>query len=142
MTPHQVQLVEDSFRAVVPIRSAAAEIFYRRLFEIDPTLRSLFAATDMAEQGSKLMASLGFVVQNLRRADEIVPAIQDLARRHVGYGVQPDHYETVGAALIETLREGLGESFCDETCDAWAAAYKLLSGVMREAQAQVSTRVA
>ncbi len=130
MTPHQISLVEESFRAVVPIRAAAAEIFYRRLFTLDPDLRRLFAGTDMAEQGRKLMASLAFVVHGLRSAESIVPAVEALARRHVGYGVRGGHYRTVGLALIATLEEGLGDAFTADVREAWLAAYGLLSGVM------------
>ena len=88
MTPDQVRLVQDSFRAVVPIRVAAAAIFYERLFAIDAKLRTLFPATDMADQGKKLMASLGFVVHGLDRADTILPQVRALAKRHVNYGVK------------------------------------------------------
>jgi hemoglobin-like flavoprotein len=130
MTPQQISLVEASFRAIFPIRDAAAEIFYRRLFALDPGLRPLFARTDMADQGKKLMASIAFVVGGLKNAETIVPAIEALARRHVGYGVEPGHYRTVGAALIETLDEGLGDAFTPEVHEAWTAAYGLLSGVM------------
>lgn len=130
MTPQQISLVEESFRAVFPIRDAAAAIFYRRLFALDPGLRPLFARSDMAEQGKKLMASLAFVVGGLRNAQTLVPAVEALARRHVGYGVETGHYRTVGTALIETLDEGLGNAFTPDVREAWLAAYGLLSGVM------------
>jgi hemoglobin-like flavoprotein len=135
MTPSQIETVQQSFRAVVPIKEAAAAIFYRRLFELDPSLRPLFANADMAAQGAKLMAALAFVVQGLTNAERILPAVRELARRHVGYGVREGHYATVGTALIGTLGEGLGEAFTHETREAWAAAYALLSGVMIEAMA-------
>jgi hemoglobin-like flavoprotein len=129
MTPEQIELVQQSFRSVLPIRDAAAAIFYRRLFELDPALRRMFPA-DLSTQGSKLMTSLGFVVQGLANPERIVPAVQGLARRHVGYGVQESHYATVGQALLGTLAEGLGDAFTPQLRDAWAAAYALLSGVM------------
>lgn len=130
MTPEQIALVQHSFRAVVPIKDAAAAIFYRRLFALDPGLEPLFAHSDMADQGRKLMAALSFVVNGLTRAETILPTVQVLARRHVGYGVRDDHYATVGQALIGTLQEGLGGAFTPAVCDAWLAAYTLLSGVM------------
>jgi hemoglobin-like flavoprotein len=130
MTPQQIETVQQSFRTVVPIKEAAAVIFYRRLFELDPTLQSLFAKTDMARQGAMLMAALGFVVQGLTHAERILPAVRELAVRHVGYGVRDGHYATVGAALLGTLEEGLGDAFTQEVREAWAAAYALLSGVM------------
>jgi hemoglobin-like flavoprotein len=133
MTPDQVHLVKDSFRNVLPIRSAAAAIFYERLFTIDPDLRGLFPATDMESQGNKLMTALAFVVHGLDRAETILPAVRQLAQRHVGYGVKDEHYATVGQALIETLATGLGTGFTPDVRAAWQAAYALLSTVMIEA---------
>lgn len=136
MTPEQATLVQDSFRLVVPIKDQAAALFYGRLFELDPSTKALFTGTDMAEQGAKLMATLGFVVAGLKRPAEVVPAAQALAKRHVGYGVKEAHYPTVGAALLWTLGQGLGEAFTPEVEVAWTAAYTLLAGVMIDAAAE------
>ena len=137
MTPDQIRLVQSSFRDVVPIREAAAAIFYERLFAIDGSLRVLFQRTDMSKQGAKLMASLGFVVHGLDKADAILPAVQALARRHVTYGVKEHHYATVGQALIETLATGLGTAFTSEVREAWQAAFTLLASVMIAASRDV-----
>ena len=128
----QIGLVQDSFAKVVPIRDAAAAIFYDRLFEIAPEVRPLFAG-DISDQGAKLMATLGGVVNGLRDMDKIVPVAQSLAIRHVGYGVTPNHYALVGQALLYTLAKGLGDAFDTATRDAWVAAYGTLSAVMIEA---------
>ncbi|SFO67382.1 nitric oxide dioxygenase [Mesorhizobium sp. NFR06] len=137
MTPDQIRLVQESFRGVVPIREAAAALFYEKLFAIDGSLRALFRETDIKKQGAKLMAALGFVVHGLSRAETILPTVQDLARRHVGYGVEEQHYATVGQALIETLDTGLGEAFTPPVREAWTAAYGLLAGVMIAAAREV-----
>lgn len=142
MTPAQIALVEDSFRYVAPIAEPAAAIFYENLFALDPALRPLFAHAEMGQQGRKLMAALGFVVGNLRRPEALLPAVAELGRRHVGYGVQPGHYATVGTALLATLEEGLGEAFTPAVREAWAAAYGLLAEVMQQAAAEGSRRAA
>lgn len=134
MTPQQITLVQSSFAQVAPIAPQAADIFYARLFELAPQVRALFKG-DMAEQGRKLMAMLATVVNGLTRLETIVPAAQQLARRHVAYGAKPEHYAVVGAALLDTLAQGLGPEFTPEVREAWSAAYGLLSGVMIEAQA-------
>lgn len=133
MTPEQVALVQTSFQKVLPIGPQAAALFYGRLFETDPSTPPLFAGKDMKEQGRKLMAALGMVVAGLTRPETVVPAAQALAKRHVGYGVTEAQYATVGAALLWTLGQGLGEGFTPEVEAAWAAAYTLLAGVMTEA---------
>jgi hemoglobin-like flavoprotein len=130
MTPDQIRLVQDSFREIVPIRVAVAALFYERLFAIDADLRALFPVTDMTKQGAKLMASLGFVVHGLERADTILPTVRVLARRHVNYGVEERHYPIVGQALIETLAAGLGTAFTPAVRAAWETAYELLASVM------------
>ncbi|TGQ29058.1 MULTISPECIES: globin family protein [unclassified Mesorhizobium] len=130
MTPDQIRLVQDSFHEVIPIRVAAAALFYERLFAIDTNLRALFLASDMPNQGAKLMKSLGFVVHGLDRADTILPAVRELAKRHVAYGVKEHHYPIVGQALIDTLAAGLGSAFTPAVREAWEAAYALLASVM------------
>ncbi|PJI92720.1 nitric oxide dioxygenase [Yoonia maricola] len=132
MTEDQIILIQDSFKQVAPISDAAATIFYDRLFEIAPEVRPYFRG-DMGEQGAKLMSTLGVVVNGLRDLDKIVPVAQELAVRHVHYGVEAKDYEPVGAALIYTLEQGLGDGFTDATKDSWIAAYGTLSTVMIDA---------
>ena len=134
MTPEQIALVRTSFTQVVPIREAAASLFYGRLFELDPSLKPLFKG-DMKEQGIKLMAMIGTAVGGLDRLDSIVPAVQALGKRHAGYGVQPAHYDTVAAALLWTLEQGLGAAFTSDVKTAWVSAYGILAGTMKDAAA-------
>jgi len=136
MTPQQAALVKSSWQSVVPIKEKAAELFYGKLFELDPALKPLFKG-DMKEQGRKLVAMLNTVVINLDQLDNLVPAAQSLGKRHVDYGVTPAHYGTVGAALLWTLGAGLGDAFNDEVEEAWTAAYAVLSNVMIDASATV-----
>ena len=129
MTPEQVDLVQSSFAKVAPIAETAAGLFYNRLFEIAPQTKALFHV-DMAEQGRKLMTTLGVVVRGLKNLDAILPAAKALAVKHVAYGVTAAHYKPVGEALIWTLEQGLGPDFTPEVKDAWLSAYGALSGVM------------
>jgi nitric oxide dioxygenase len=137
MNSEKIDLVQASFRKVLPIREQAAALFYGRLFEIAPEVKPMFKG-DMTEQGRKLMATLGIVVNGLRDLPAIVPAAEALAVKHNGYGVKSEHYAPVGEALLWTLEQGLGPDFNPEAKEAWLAAYTLLSGVMIAA----STRVA
>jgi hemoglobin-like flavoprotein len=137
MSPDQVALVKDSFSKVAPIAEVAAELFYDRLFTLDPSLRPFFSG-DMKEQGRKLMQTIAVVVGSLDRLETIVPAVQALGRRHVNYGVQEQHYDTVAAALLWTLEQGLGEAFTPQVRDAWTTAYVLLATTMKEAAAEMS----
>jgi nitric oxide dioxygenase len=129
MTPEQVTAVQTSFAKVAPIADQAAALFYGRLFETAPQTKALFHG-DMHAQGQKLMGAITVVVNSLDHLDAVVPVAQKLAKRHVAYGVKPEHYPVVGAALLWTLEQGLGADFTPETHAAWAAAYGILSDVM------------
>jgi hemoglobin-like flavoprotein len=129
MTPDQVKAIQDSFDLVAPISEQAAALFYGRLFEIAPAVKPLFRG-DMAEQGRKLMATLGVVVNGLSDLESILPAASALAKRHVAYGVKPEHYEPVGAALLWTLERGLGERWTPQLAAAWRTAYGVPSQFM------------
>ena len=133
MNEDQITLVQESFAKVVPIKDAAAEIFYGDLFETAPEVKPYFAETDMSDQGSKLMATLAVVVNGLRDLERIVPVAEKLAIGHVDYGVKAEDYDKVGASLLRTLEKGLGEAFTDEVKEAWTVAYTTLAGAMKAA---------
>ena len=132
MNARQIELVQTSFEKVVPIAATAADLFYGRLFEIDPTLRPMFPL-DLSEQKHKLMHMLTVVVRGLNRLDQLVPAVQQLGARHTTYGVKSEHYATVASALLWTLEAGLGPDFTPEVKEAWVAAYTVLATTMQAA---------
>jgi hemoglobin-like flavoprotein len=130
MDENTIRMLETSFAEFARGKEASAALFYERLFALDPSLRRLFTSTDMKAQHMKLMAALGLVVGKLRLLGEVVPVLQNLAVKHVGYGVEERHYETVGAALIQALSLSFGRRFTPELRQAWLGAYGLVSGVM------------
>ena len=113
----------------MPIADRAAALFYGRLFEMASETRALFRG-DVDTQGRKLMSSLAMVVNSLGDFNTIVPVARDLAKRHVGYGVMPEHYSIVGSALLWTLEQGLADEFTPALRTAWEAAYSALSEVI------------
>ena len=137
MTPIQKGLVQATWKLVVPLAGPAAIMFYDRLFEIDPTAKPLFRHADMAKQRKKLIQIMGTAVISLDRLDALLPVVEDLGRRHAGYGVEDRHYDSVGAALLWTLERGLGKEWTPQVAEAWTETYALLSGVMRRAQQSV-----
>lgn len=136
MTPQQIELVQTTWEKCVPIADKAAELFYGKLFELDPGLKQLFT-TDITEQGRKLMTMITAAVRGLNDLERLVPVVEDLGRRHVGYGVKDEHYATVGAALLWTLEQGLGDDFTPDVKEAWTQVYTVLASTMQKAAAEV-----
>ena len=135
MKPQQIDLVRNSFALVKPIAQQAAALFYDNLFERDPTLRTLFRG-NMAEQGDRLMSMIGTALGMLERPAALVPVLRMLGARHTGYGVEEHHYDTVGAALLKTLEQGLGDAFTADVRAAWVALYGVISATMIEGARQ------
>jgi hemoglobin-like flavoprotein len=132
MTPEKIALVQSTWAKVVPIKETAADLFYGKLFELDPSLRALFKS-DIREQGRKLMAMIGTAVGGLNNLGALVPAVKDLGRRHAGYGVKSEDYTTVATALLWTLEKGLGDAFTPQVKDAWTETYMVLAKTMQTA---------
>ena len=134
MTPEKIDLVKTTWSSVEQISDTAAELFYGRLFELDPKLKALFNG-DMAEQGKKLMQMIGVAVANLHQLEEVLLPVQELGKRHVGYKVEAKDYDTVGEALLWTLEKGLGDAWNDDVKGAWTETYVTLATVMKDAAA-------
>lgn len=132
MTPEQIELVQTSFARIAPRKDEVAGRVYERLFTLDPSLRALFRG-DMARQRSRLALAIVMVVHGLKNQDAIVPVLEELGRRHVDYGVEPEHYATVGEAVLWALEQALGDDFTAEVKEAWATAYGLIARTMIEA---------
>jgi len=137
MTPRQIRLVQKTWKQVVPISDWAAadrtaELFYGRLFQLDPGIRRLFKS-DMKEQGRKLVEIITIAVNCLSKLESLVSVVEDLGRRHIDYGVTEVMFDTVGEALFWTLKQGLGPAFTADVEAAWTETYNTLADVMKSA---------
>lgn len=142
MTPEQKDIVRHTWSSVAPIADAAADLFYDRLFELDPQLKQLFEGTDLNAQKEKLVQALATTVANLDAIGELAAALADLGRRHATYGVVDAHYDTVGQALLWTLEKGLGDAWEPAAEQAWATAYRLVSETMKQGAAEAGQQAA
>lgn len=138
MTTRQIQLVKESWGYVIVKSDEAGQIFYSRLFEVAPGVRSLFKS-DVKDQSRKLMSMVTLVVSKLDRLDTLMSELRGLATRHNKYGAKREHYAVVGECLLYTLKTGLADRWTKETEEAWVAAYRTLSGAMIETQFAAAT---
>jgi len=135
VTPKQIELVRGSFQRLADIPERAGEIFYQRLFELDPRARQLFWG-NMQHQGKALFLMLELIMKSLDIQDKIVPIIFDLGKRHAMYGVRDRDYQPFKQALIDTLSSISGDDFTQDEREAWSAAFAFLADIMREASAK------
>jgi len=137
ITPAQVELVQSSFQLVLPIADVAGMLFYERIFTLAPEARALFG-DDIALQASRTMAAVKTAVDGLGDIEHVAPFLVRLGARHVRYGVQPEHFDLVGAALLWTLEQGLGEAFTPEVHEAWVATFGVIARAMLIGMEQAS----
>lgn len=130
MEQEKILIVQDTWQQVLPIAEVAADLFYDRLFELDPGIKSLFANTDLGAQKAKLLAILATTIAGLSTSTSLLHDLEELGRRHANYGVLPNQYARAGEALLWTLEKGLGDRWSDETKAAWTTAYALIAGQM------------
>jgi hemoglobin-like flavoprotein len=132
MRLEQAQVVRCTWNSVLPVGDTFAELFYGRLFALDPALRKLFP-NDMVEQGRNLTAMLSVAAANVGKPERIAVALRQLGQRHRAYGVKPEHFAKVEDALLFALEHALIDIFTPEVKAAWQAAYTLVSSAMLEA---------
>jgi len=132
MTPDQIELVQSTFEKIGPTQERTAAAFYDRLFELDPSMRTLFKS-DMSGMRQQFMSAVSKAVAGLDNLEAVLPEIEALGVQHLDYGVEDRHYDTVGEAFLWAMEKGLESTFTPDVRTAWSEAYLVLSGVMREA---------
>lgn len=135
MNDQQKKLVQTSFARIVPKAEYAAQLFYKRFFELAPEVKPLFKS-ELKTQGIKLFQVISFTVCSLDNMDELLPLLQDLGRQHIKYGAQAHHYDYVREALLWTMEKVLKGDFTPEIQQAWTDVYRVMSEAMIEAAHQ------
>ncbi|QSJ16649.1 pentapeptide repeat-containing protein [Nostoc sp. UHCC 0702] len=125
-----VEILEQSFEKVKPRAEEFAASFYENLFKAHPEVKPLFTNTEMANQQKKLLNSLVLVVENLRNPEALLPVLNALGGRHVGYGAIPKHYGPVGEALLVTFEQYLQGDWTHEVKKAWLDAFTVITSLM------------
>jgi len=139
MSPEQKYYIRKSFAQVEAHGTVPALVFYRRLFEIDPALRPMFKS-DIEVQAAKLLDMLGVLISHLERTALLEAELRLMGQRHAGYGVQPEHYATVGQALLDMLQETLQNDFKPVVREAWIALYGAVSASMQAGAEEAAGR--
>ena len=134
--------LETSFDLVAPKGDELMEIFYAELFAVAPSVRPLFAGSDMKRQKAMLLSALVLLRKSLRDLERVVPTLRNLGARHVAYGAEAAHYPVVGEVLIGAMSTVAGEAWEPRFTEAWAEAFGVVAGAMMEGAAEAQFAVA
>ena len=122
--------LETSFDLIAPRGDELMDRFYAGLFAAAPSVRPLFAGTDLRRQKAMLLSALVLLRKSLRDLDRITPTLRALGERHVAYGARPEHYPIVGSVLIASMAEVAGDAWRPEYERAWSAAFDVVTAEM------------
>ena len=131
LSARELDRLRDSYGEIARDPTAAGLLFYEHLFRIDPGTKDLFVAS-VDEMAPRIMNTLGLLVAHIQSGDGLDDILGDLALRHVAYGVKPEHYQSVGQALLETISERLAPEMDSELEDIWRKTYRDVSNRMIE----------
>ncbi|TLV02206.1 globin domain-containing protein [Dyadobacter luticola] len=134
MTSRKILIIKTTWSYAIGLPEMTGELFYERLFELDPSLQAMFPP-DMEQQNRKLIDMITYMVSHLQAMENVQRDIDAMAARHAGYGVRPEHYKTVGDALKWVLEQRLGDQWDEETREAWTELYDIWSTSMIRAAA-------
>lgn len=127
-----VSLIRNSFQALAPRGKLLVKRFYATLFERHPEVQALFANTDLAQQERSLLAALKLAVGQLDQPEKLRPVLRELGAKHVGYGVEPEHYAAVRDTLLTVMAELLGDEWNHAVQEAWSEALDAVAALMLE----------
>jgi hemoglobin-like flavoprotein len=123
------RLLTESLSLVAPVADDLVRAFYVQLFDDYPQVRSMFPVV-MDLQRERLLNALIALVTHYDHPEQLVPALTAMGRKHTGYGVRPEHYNAVGATLLNTLQIFAGAAWTHAYEGAWARAYTFAAETM------------
>ena len=126
----EADILRSSFDLIAPQAEEVMSRFYDELFKRFPAVVPMFANTTKAKQMKMLLASLKLVIANLDNPDKLVPALQDMGKRHKGYGALPEHYGAVAETLMDVMKEFAGKAWTKQVHQAWSDALNLVAETM------------
>lgn len=134
-----VLLVKASAPAVAVHGTAITKAMYARLFQ-DAHIKELFNHSNQGEGGSQvhaLAAAILAYAQNIDNLTPIIPVVERVAHKHIGYHILPAHYPFVATALLNAIEEVLCDAATPELISAWGEAYWFLANLLIEREADI-----
>ena len=84
---------------------------------------------DLEKQGKLLFKIFGWVLGIFELTDRD-SELGELAKRHIGYKIQPFHYTFFMMALTDTYKRVLGDLYTKEVVNGWVAVLSVIMKIM------------
>jgi len=143
LSPRTIELVKRSVPALATHGADITRRMYSILFK-DDHIRELFNHANQGEGGSQVKALAGAILayaQNIENLEALVPVVERIAHKHIGYHILPEHYPFVAKALLSAIADVLGEAATPELLQAWGEAYWFLADVLKEREVEIRNQI-
>lgn len=124
-------LVIQSVELLEPRLPELSEIFYQRLFALDPAAQLAFKGSESFRQ--RKFINMFIVFRHIKYLENMTQMVHLLGERHSSYHRQfPLFLPAIWQALLETLQAALPDAFGPDLARAWFAVYNDVSALMAE----------
>ena len=114
-----------NFIQAIPISDIAAELFFSRLFGIDPGLRRQFEG-DLLGRRRAFEWMIGAAVKGMPNLRPLIQALEAMAAPRSAESSVNRDCETLSDAFVSSLGKTLGPRFTVEMRKGWLAVFELL----------------
>ena len=141
LSPETIATVKATAPVLVEHGETLTRHFYRRMFEGDPAVRSLFNPSHQhsGDQQKALAGAICAYAQNIDKLEALGPAVELIAQKHASLKIRREHYPIVGKHLLASIEEVLGDAATAPIIDAWAEAYGFLADVLIDRESEIYT---
>lgn len=139
LSPQTIATVKATAPALADHGLAIVQAMYAHLFR-NEEIRDLFNQSHQGAEGSQPRALAGAILayaQNIDNLGGLAPAVERIAQKHAGLNILPEHYPHVANALLQAIRDVLGEAATDDVMNAWGEAYWFLAELLIGREAQI-----
>jgi nitric oxide dioxygenase len=134
-----IQIVKSTAPILQEHGETLTRHFYKRMFTHNPEVAPFFnpAHQQAGKQQRALAGAIAAYAANIDNLEVLGGAVELIAQKHASLMIKPEHYPIVGANLLASIREVLGEGATEDVISAWAEAYGFLADILIGREKQI-----
>ncbi|MEK5496455.1 globin domain-containing protein [Bacillus sp. FSL M8-0077] len=139
LSTDQMNAIKQSAPLLKAEGTKLVTVFYQNMIRQHPELLNQFNKTNLmnGSQPEALAATLYQAALHIDRLADLLPAVKQIAHKHVSVMVKKEQYPIVGYHLLEAMKEVFGLSEEDDTLSAWKAAYDIIANIFITIEAEM-----
>ncbi|WP_151734181.1 NO-inducible flavohemoprotein [Paenibacillus tengchongensis] len=123
------EIVKSTAPVLAEHGTTITTVFYRNMLAAHPELLNVFNHANQVQgrQQAALANAVYAAAVHIDNLENILPAVVQIAHKHVSLGIKPEQYPIVGEFLLKAIKEVLGDAATPEILKAWEEAYGVIA---------------